>query len=38
MDWTTTAKGGKGVVREVADMILFARGELDVLLKTGNKK
>jgi 3-deoxy-D-manno-octulosonate 8-phosphate phosphatase (KDO 8-P phosphatase) len=38
MDWTTTAKGGKGVVREVADMILFAKGELDALLKTGNKK
>lgn len=38
MDWTTLAKGGKGVVREAADMILFAKGELPALLKTGSKK
>lgn len=38
MDWTTVAKGGRGVVREAADMILIAKGEFPALLKAGSKK
>jgi 3-deoxy-D-manno-octulosonate 8-phosphate phosphatase (KDO 8-P phosphatase) len=29
----TTARGGRGVVREVADLVLAARGDLDKMLK-----
>lgn len=31
-DLTTIAKGGEGVLREVADLVLAARGEFEVLL------
>ena len=39
MDWVTTAKGGKGVLREVGDLLLHSRGELKSLteLKSKNK-
>jgi 3-deoxy-D-manno-octulosonate 8-phosphate phosphatase (KDO 8-P phosphatase) len=33
VDVITVAKGGRGVVREVADLILAAQGELDKILK-----
>jgi len=37
---TTVAKGGEGVLREVADLVLAARGEFEVLLgsKGGKEK
>ena len=33
VDLVTRAKGGQGVVREVADLVLAARGELDKILQ-----
>lgn len=33
VDLVTKAKGGQGVVREVADLVLAARGEMDKILK-----
>lgn len=33
VDLVTRAKGGEGVVREVADLVLAARGEMDKILK-----
>ena len=33
VDWITEAKGGNGVVREVADLILAAKGELEKIVK-----
>jgi 3-deoxy-D-manno-octulosonate 8-phosphate phosphatase (KDO 8-P phosphatase) len=33
VDLVTTAKGGRGVLREVADLVLSARGEFEKLLK-----
>jgi 3-deoxy-D-manno-octulosonate 8-phosphate phosphatase (KDO 8-P phosphatase) len=33
VDIITNAKGGRGVVREVADLILAAQGELEKILK-----
>ena len=34
-DLTTFAKGGEGVLREVADLVLAARGQFEALLKKG---
>ncbi|MEH0157838.1 HAD hydrolase family protein [Limibacter armeniacum] len=33
VDYVTTAKGGKGVLREVGDLILEVQGKLDELIK-----
>jgi 3-deoxy-D-manno-octulosonate 8-phosphate phosphatase KdsC-like HAD superfamily phosphatase len=33
VDLVTFAKGGRGVLREVADLVLAARGEFDKILK-----
>ncbi len=33
VDLITQVKGGQGVVREVADLVLAARGEMDKILK-----
>jgi 3-deoxy-D-manno-octulosonate 8-phosphate phosphatase (KDO 8-P phosphatase) len=34
-DLTTFAKGGEGVLREVADLVLAATGQFEALLKNG---
>lgn len=34
VDIVTQVKGGHGVVREVADLVLAARGEMDKILKS----
>ena len=33
VDLVTEVKGGEGVVREVADLVLAARGEMEKILK-----
>jgi 3-deoxy-D-manno-octulosonate 8-phosphate phosphatase (KDO 8-P phosphatase) len=37
-DLTTTAKGGEGVLREVADLVLAARGEFEKVLESEKRK
>ena len=38
MDFVTQAKGGKGVLREVGDLILMAKGEWNDLVQVKSKK
>ena len=37
-DLTTTAKGGEGVLREVADLVLAARGEFEGVLQSEKRR
>lgn len=37
VDLTTTSKGGKGVIREVAELLLASRGSFDKILKSVRK-
>lgn len=37
-DLTTFAKGGEGVLREVADLVLAARGEFEAVIESEKKK
>jgi 3-deoxy-D-manno-octulosonate 8-phosphate phosphatase (KDO 8-P phosphatase) len=36
VDLVTSAKGGQGVLREVADLVLSARGEMEKIVKQAN--